>query len=79
MESCYQSSCSNNLDISFLLLFFMIDYNNKKFSITFSVLFLKIFITTYAVKNFYHEKNVFYNSVVKYLKKYDLKIDKRLT
>ena len=65
---------------SFLLLFFIDRFIIiKNFSITFSVLFLTmIFITTYAVKNFYHEKNVFYNSVVKYLKKYDLKIDKKI-
>ena len=65
---------------SFLLLFFIDRFIIlKNFSITFTILFITmVFITTYATKNFYHEKNVFYNSVVNYLKEYELKIDKKI-
>tara|TARA_A100000164_G_C21775143_1_gene708192 strand:- start:270 stop:794 length:525 start_codon:yes stop_codon:yes gene_type:complete len=37
-----------------------------------------IFITSYAVKNYYYEKNIFYNSVVSYLEKNKLAIENKI-
>ena len=65
---------------SFLLLFFIDRYIlTEDFSSTFTILLLiMIFITGYAVKNYYYEKNIFYNSVVSYLEKNKLAIENKI-
>ncbi len=65
---------------SFIILFFIDKFIIKKtFSTTIIILFLMtIFITTFAIKNFYTEKNLFYTPLTTNLEVYDMNINKKI-
>ena len=66
--------------ISLITLFFIDRFIIfKKFTTSLVILsFVAIFTTYYAINNFYTEKELFYGSLTRYLKNYELKIDNKI-
>ena len=64
----------------FIVLFFIDRFIiSKKFSITLIILLLvTVFNLSFAVKNYYSEKDIFYNSLTEYLQDYNINFEKKI-
>ena len=64
----------------FIILFFIDRFViSKKFSTTLVILSLvTIFNLSFAIKNYYSEKDIFYNSLTEYLQNYSINFDKKI-
>ena len=64
----------------FIILFFIDRFViSKKFSTTLVILSLvTIFNLSFAIKNYYSEKDIFYNSLTEYLQNYNINFDKKI-
>ena len=65
---------------TFIILFFIDRFViSKKFSTTLVILSLvTIFNLSFAIKNYYSEKDIFYNSLTEYLQNYSINFDKKI-